>query len=161
MTTNINTNPWWLVYWNQPQTGRGAVAKNGHAILQAADAADANAIVLNQDPAGTVIVNTLGPYTTQAAALAYANNPATSATGTTTSGAATNFSGLVPNLGGLIKDAGAFFSDLTSANFWLRLSEVVLGLILIAVGVAELTHAVPVATHIAKTVGSTAALAAA
>jgi len=161
MTTNVNTNPWWLVYWNQPQTGRGAVAKNGHAIVQAGDAADADASVLSHDPAGTVIVNTLGPYATQAAALAYANNPTTSPTGTTTSGAATNFSGLVPNLGGLISDAGTFFRDLTSANFWLRLGEVVLGLLLIAVGVAELTHAVPLATKVAAKVGSTAALAAA
>ena len=160
MTTNTNTNPWWLVYWNQPQTGRGAVAKNGHAILQAGDAADADATVKNQEAAGTVIVNTLGPYTTQAAALAYASNPTTSPTGTTTSGAATNFSGLVPNLGGLIAKAGTFFDDLTSKNFWLRVGEVVLGLILIAVGVAKLTHAIPIATKVAKTVGATAAVAA-
>jgi hypothetical protein len=159
MTTNTNTNPWWIVYWSHPQTGRGAVATNGHAYMQAGDAAGADAAYLVHDP-NAVIANTLGPYSTLAAAQSAASNPDLSVTGTTTSGAATNFSGLVPGLGGLIKDAGTFFSDLTSANFWLRLGEVVLGLILIAVGVAELTHAVPVATHIAKAVGSTAALAA-
>jgi hypothetical protein len=160
MTTNTNTNQWWTVYWNQPQTGRGAVAKNGHVILQAGDAAGADAAVQAQEPAGTVIVNTLGPYATQADAAAYASNPATSPTGTTTSGAATNFSGLVPNLGGLISKASGFFDDLTNAHFWVRVGQVVLGLILIAVGVAELTHAVPIATKVAKTVGATAAVAA-
>jgi hypothetical protein len=62
---------------------------------------------------------------------------------------------------GLIAKASAFMDDLTSGAFWLRLAEVVIGLLLIAVGVAELTHAVPIATKVAKTVGSTAALAAA
>jgi hypothetical protein len=41
---------------------------------------------------------------------------------------------------------GALFQ----ANIWMRVGEVVLGLILIAIGVAELTHAVPVATKIAS-----------
>ena len=61
---------------------------------------------------------------------------------------------------GLIAKAGTFFDDLTSKNFWLRTGEVILGLILIAVGVAKLTHVVPAATAIAKTVGKTAAVAA-
>jgi hypothetical protein len=58
-----------------------------------------------------------------------------------------------------LKDIGGFFDDLTSGNLWLRIGEVVLGLILIAVGVARLTHAIPAATQVAKTVGATAALA--
>jgi hypothetical protein len=46
-----------------------------------------------------------------------------------------------------------FISRLTSANLWERIGEVVLGLILVAVGVAHITHAVPLATKVAKTVG--------
>lgn len=43
---------------------------------------------------------------------------------------------------------GALFQ----ANIWIRVGEVALGLILIAVGVAKLTNAVPAATKIAKVV---------
>jgi hypothetical protein len=42
------------------------------------------------------------------------------------------------------------------ANIWIRVGEVVLGLILIAIGVAQLTHAVPAATKVAKKVGAVA-----
>lgn len=52
-----------------------------------------------------------------------------------------------------------FLSRLTSANLWERIGEVVLGLILLAVGVAHVTRAVPIATHIAKTVGAAAVMA--
>jgi hypothetical protein len=45
--------------------------------------------------------------------------------------------------------SGQFLGDLTNANTWIRVGEVVLGLILIAVGVAELTHAIPIATKVA------------
>lgn len=43
---------------------------------------------------------------------------------------------------------GALFQ----AHIWIRVGEVALGLILIAVGVAKLTNAVPIATKIAKVV---------
>lgn len=43
-----------------------------------------------------------------------------------------------------------FLSALTNAATWLRVAEVGLGIILLAVGVAKLTNAVPVATKIAK-----------
>jgi hypothetical protein len=152
MTTNTNTNPWWIVYWSHPQTGRGAVAANGHAYIQAGDSAGADAAYLTSAPIGTVITNILGPYSTQAAAQAAASNPDLSVTGATTSGAATNFS-FLPNPLDYLKGIAAFFDDLGSANLWVRVGEVVLGLMLIAVGVAKLTHAVPVATKIAGTVG--------
>jgi hypothetical protein len=42
-----------------------------------------------------------------------------------------------------------FLSTLTNSNTWLRVAEVILGLVLIAVGLAKLTNAVPVATRIA------------
>lgn len=41
----------------------------------------------------------------------------------------------------------------------LRIGEVLLGIVLIAVGVAHVTHAVPIATKIAKTAGAGALLA--
>lgn len=54
---------------------------------------------------------------------------------------------------------GDFFQRLTQASLWERVGEVVLGLILIAVGVAHLTHAVPLATKVAKAAGGAVALA--
>lgn len=47
---------------------------------------------------------------------------------------------------------GDFFGRLGQASTWIRVAEVLLGVILLAVGVAELTNAVPVATKIAKAV---------
>lgn len=148
MTTNTNTNPWWAVYWNQPQTGRGAVAKNGHNIVQAGSSAEAAAAVQGQEPAGTVIVNTLGPYATQAAAQTVASNPDTSVTGATVSGAADN----IPNpLSGLAA-IGAFFSKLGNAKLWERIAEVALGLVLIAVGVAKIVPSFTPAAAVARAV---------
>lgn len=45
---------------------------------------------------------------------------------------------------------GGIFSVLQSGSLWIRVGEVLLGLILLAVGVAELTHAVPIATKVAR-----------
>lgn len=42
-----------------------------------------------------------------------------------------------------------FLAALTSKALWLRVAEVVLGLLLVAVGVAKLTNAVPIATKLA------------
>jgi hypothetical protein len=47
---------------------------------------------------------------------------------------------------------GDFFQRLTQASTWERVGEVVLGLLLIAVGVAHMTHAVPIATKLAGAV---------
>jgi hypothetical protein len=46
----------------------------------------------------------------------------------------------LPNLSGLDK-IGAFFASLTQANAWIRIGEVVLGVILLAVGFARVTGA--------------------
>ncbi|MGH3223573.1 MAG: hypothetical protein ACRDPY_33635 [Streptosporangiaceae bacterium] len=54
---------------------------------------------------------------------------------------------------------GDFFSKLGQPNTWIRVGEVALGLILLAVGVARITGAVPLATKIAKTAGTGALLA--
>lgn len=43
-------------------------------------------------------------------------------------------------------------AGLFQANIWIRVGEVVLGLILIAIGVAKMTNVVPIATKIAKMV---------
>lgn len=48
--------------------------------------------------------------------------------------------------------AQAAASSLWGSFPWLRIGEVVLGLVLIAVGVAKLTNAVPIATTVAKAV---------
>lgn len=58
----------------------------------------------------------------------------------------------VPNPLSGLASIGDFFSRLTNANTWLRLGEVVLGVLLIAVGVAKMTNAVPAATKIARAV---------
>lgn len=51
-----------------------------------------------------------------------------------------------------------FLSRLTQASTWIRVGEVLLGLILIAVGLARLTSAVPVATRVARAAGTAAVL---
>lgn len=51
---------------------------------------------------------------------------------------------------------GDFFAALGQASTWVRVGEVVLGLILVAVGVARITKAVPIATKVAKTAGAVA-----
>jgi hypothetical protein len=60
---------------------------------------------------------------------------------------AASASGAVTGLTSLNPIAGLF-----QGNIWMRVGEVVLGIVLIAIGVAELTHAVPIATTIAKAV---------
>lgn len=51
---------------------------------------------------------------------------------------------------------GDFFQRLSQASTWVRVGEVVLGLILLSVGVARVTNAVPVATKVARTAGAVA-----
>lgn len=47
---------------------------------------------------------------------------------------------------------GDFFGRLTEGNTWIRIGEGLLGVLLIAVGIAHMTNAVPAATKIAKMV---------
>lgn len=61
--------------------------------------------------------------------------------------AATGQTGSLPNPLAAVTD---FLHRLTDSNTWLRVAEGILGLLLIAVGVAKLTNAVPVATTIAR-----------
>jgi hypothetical protein len=54
-----------------------------------------------------------------------------------------------------LSQIGDFFARLTEGSTWMRIGEALLGLVLIAVGMARITHAVPIATSIARTVGAT------
>lgn len=47
-----------------------------------------------------------------------------------------------------------FFHGLNLTNWLLRTGEILLGIVLIAVGVAKMTSAVPIATKMAKTAGA-------
>jgi hypothetical protein len=93
-------------------------------------------------------------FTSQQAADAYmaaqgggadiSRSPLTKAANTATSAATGGLTGLAA--------IGDFFSRLTQASTWLRIGEGILGLLLIAVGTARMTHAVPAAAQIAKAV---------
>lgn len=98
--------------------------------------------------AGQNLIKWKGPYATEAQALA-AQNPQQQSTNPVTDlkNAAVNsnsFSGL--------SSIGDFFGRLGQANTWIRVGEVLLGLVLLAIGVARLTKAVPAATKIAEAV---------
>jgi hypothetical protein len=47
---------------------------------------------------------------------------------------------------------GDLAQRLTQASTWLRVGEVILGLILVAVGLEKLTNAIPIATKVAAAV---------
>lgn len=51
-----------------------------------------------------------------------------------------------------LAQVGQFFSALSQGSTWIRVAEGILGIILLAVGVARITHAVPIATKIAGAV---------
>lgn len=98
-----------------------------------------------------------GPYATESAAdTEMATLKKTGVPGVQTTPAKSPLSSLKNPLDA----ADQFLGNLANANTWIRVGEVLLGLILIAIGVAELTHAVPIATSIAKTAGKTAGMAA-
>ncbi len=92
-----------------------------------------------------------GPYATQAAAQAELTSLGAAQHAKQTTTVSGPLSGIAA--------VGDFFQRLTQANTWERIGEVVLGLILIAVGVAHITHAVPVATTVAKAAGTAAVIA--
>lgn len=62
--------------------------------------------------------------------------------------AAESAAGAIPG----VAQIGDFFQRITQANTWLRIGEGLLGIILIAVGLAHMTRAVPIATAIARKV---------
>lgn len=70
-------------------------------------------------------------------------NPATAAKAAVTGAAAS-----IPG----VQQIGDFFSTLAEGNTWIRIAEGLLGIVLIAIGLARITHAVPIATKIAGAV---------
>lgn len=56
----------------------------------------------------------------------------------------------IPNPLSGIAAVGDFFQRLTQASTWLRIFEIVIGVLLVGVGIASMTKAIPVATKIAK-----------
>lgn len=93
-----------------------------------------------------------GPYSSKAAAQAAVK--AGKVTGDQPTGGALISGAAIPGL----TDIANFFDKLGEANTWVRVGEVVLGLVLIAAGIAKITHAVPVATEVAKAAGTAALL---
>jgi hypothetical protein len=77
--------------------------------------------------------------------------PTTSIKTGTSNAVSQELTGSATGLAGL-SQIGAFFSTLVQAATWERIAEVLLGTILIAVGVAHMTKAVPIATAIASKV---------
>lgn len=91
----------------------------------------------NSAPTGMNLTTLIG-YPTQAQAQAAANQLST---------LPTKITGAVNAVGSsVVNDA---LKPLFNANIWLRVAEVIAGLLLVAIGVAELTKAIPVATKIA------------
>jgi len=88
----------------------------------------------------------------QAAANAYVGSPDPKGKATTPGNPITGAIGkAVPGVSG-------FFGALTQASTWERVGQVLLGLILIAIGLARMTSALPAATKIAKMAGTAAVL---
>lgn len=100
-----------------------------------------------------------GPFTTKADVDAYLKVGAQS-TGTGIPGLNINPQGgfSVSNPLAGLSDIANFFDKLGQAHTWLRVAEVLLGLGLIAIGIAKMTNAVPIATKAAKTLGAVAVL---
>jgi hypothetical protein len=69
-----------------------------------------------------------------------------------TSSAASTLSGILGPIAGALAPLADFFGRLTQAHTWQRIGEGLLGVILIAVGLAHMTKAVPIATAIASKV---------
>lgn len=138
--TGGSTEPWWVV---GKLEGSGMNQEVVNSVIQSATKPQ---VADNPKPGAIEFVT--GPFSTKAAADQAAgiggaagnpNPPGTTVTGPSPAG-------------GL----SGFLSTLSEGSLWIRVVEVGLGLILIAVGVARLTHAVPIATSVAKTVGAVA-----
>lgn len=149
--------PWYVEMITTPTDKTGNVTA---VVAQYANAAAfENAVGAPVSVAGIPGETSKG-YPTKAAAQKAANawnksGAGKAATGSTPSN---DFIGAgTPGLGGGnpltgLAAIGDFFARLSEANTWLRIGEGLLGVILIAVGVARLTHAVPIATKIAGAV---------
>jgi hypothetical protein len=96
---------------------------------------------------GMTVVKWKGPFATEAQAQAAQNpKPSPEGPGALVNAAADSVPG--------VASVGDFLHRLTEGSTWIRVGEVLLGLVLIAIGVARITHAVPIATKIATTAGA-------
>lgn len=138
---------WWVI-----QRNSGLPRDPGQQAYVAIQAADRTAATAygTAGAGGTVAA---GPFLSQADANNWIDTQAGLAPGTkptlANQAAAAKGPVSIPSpLSGLAA-IGDFFSRLGRANTWIRAGEVLAGLILLAVGVAKLTRAVPIATKIA------------
>jgi hypothetical protein len=109
-----------------------------YVISVATSARGSNKVEVSQKPfpAGATELN--GPYATKAEAQKVA---------------AKEGQGIpIPKLPNPLSGVDALVSILSQGSTWIRVAEVGIGIILIAVGVAKLTNAVPIATKIASVV---------
>lgn len=117
---------WWV--WYNVQSGKPA------QVIQAATKGD----VQNK----TGFPPLAGPFKTKADAQHWIDSSPTGKKTKPTHPLGNPLSGL--------EAVGNFFNELGQANVWIRVGEVVLGLILITVGIAKMTNAVPIATKVAS-----------
>lgn len=143
-TFGNNGNRWW-VGWNHAQ---GDLAKfpslsgpNGYETFPSGSAAD-DAAIVKAGVGGTLSLHNItwtimgGPYSTKA--LANAAIPAIQKA-TPAPGAVSQVTQSVTNAVPGLNQIGTFFSDLGQANTWIRVGEVILGVILIGIGIAHIT----------------------
>lgn len=101
-----------------------------------------------------IVTGVQGPFNTKAEA----ENAAKGYSGIINKGGVGSGGG-TSSLGKIARSLGKiahFFESLGKAHTWIRVGEVLLGVILIAVGIAKITNAVPLATDIAKTAAKVA-----
>lgn len=138
-------NSWWVVEYHLATASilPGFLTPPGQhlsSVVQALSSAAASQQITSKIHGGNthaVVDKVLGPFATQQQAQGSEPGQSIGATGP---------AGLAQSLG------STFLGPLFQANLWERVGEVVLGLVLIAIGVARLTHAVPIATKIAGAV---------
>lgn len=141
--------PWWV----GGIANQSAPSTASPYYFQAADRQAAVAVIGGNPLAG--------PFATEAQAQAWAKGPGAGNFGPGKTNIAppvdTPLTAGIPGPGASgLAGIGDFFGRLTEASTWIRVAEVVLGVILLAVGVARITHAVPAATRAAKMVGAVA-----
>jgi hypothetical protein len=122
---------------------------------------DANAgkiLSASESTMGQQLVKWQGPFATEAQAQAAQNPQQQSVNPVNDAVNAAENSSVISTAAGLIGKTGKFIDDLTSAAFWERIAEAVIGLLLLSIGVAHLTHSLPAATAIAKHVGVASAM---
>jgi hypothetical protein len=128
-------NPWWVI----PE---GFLGKLTNALISGPTLNLYTAVQSAGQPPGAVA----GPYNSQAEAQAQAKQLNGKSVATLPNIAAATTS----SVAGAV--SSSVLGPLFQASIWLRVAEVVLGVVLIAVGVAKLTNAIPAATKIASVV---------